>query len=272
MRLWTEPEAKGLAEAVVADVLEKLRFEAEEEADDALIKQLMNLISEYLLRPRALADAAMLDKLVAWVDPEIRLSKADIVKALADSRALYKGHFDLLCKRHSEFFFRFSQLAGRAEYREKICDELAQKLRGIAIDAILAPEAAGGLLVPPLGQRFAARKLYAKLDEDGYPQQFAEGYVVESGENILVVNDMITTGESIRRLVTIAQEKGIVTGVAVFASRGSMAASALNVIQTELEAPFCRLAHLSIESYDPKECQLCVRHIPLNYKSHDLHR
>jgi orotate phosphoribosyltransferase len=76
---------------------------------------------------------------------------------------------------------------------------------------------------------------------------------------VLVVEDIVTTGGSVRKVITAAQAlSAIVVGVGVLCNRGGVTASRLNVPH------FLSLVNVPMESWDAHECPLCQSGVPIN--------
>ena len=77
-----------------------------------------------------------------------------------------------------------------------------------------------------------------------------------SGPLVLVVDDVLTTGGSIREVLTAVRERGAeVIGVGVLVDRTGG--------KVDFGVPFFACLSVSIASFDPSECQLCRDGVPL---------
>ncbi|MFC1629796.1 phosphoribosyltransferase family protein [Patescibacteria group bacterium] len=77
---------------------------------------------------------------------------------------------------------------------------------------------------------------------------------------MLVVDDVLTTGGSVRGVVEAVRKLGgYVVGVGVIANRGQVTAKDVGDV-SELFA----LADVTMDSYPEKECPLCKKGVPIN--------
>ena len=76
------------------------------------------------------------------------------------------------------------------------------------------------------------------------------GFEVAAGERVLVVEDVTTTGGSVREIMQVAHERqGQIVGVGAILNRSPG--------QIELGVPLHALALLQIQNYQPDTCPLC---------------
>ena len=82
------------------------------------------------------------------------------------------------------------------------------------------------------------------------------GFAVPAGTRILVVEDVVTTGGSVRKTVAHLRERGAeVVGIGALIDRSGGKA--------EFDVPFSALARLDIDTYAPADCPLCAGKTPL---------
>jgi orotate phosphoribosyltransferase len=93
------------------------------------------------------------------------------------------------------------------------------------------------------------------------PQIFKRGYdQLVKGKNVLVVEDLTTTGASVKKVVDqVRLAGGTVTCVYVLANRNPK-----EVGETMMGAPFKALAVIPVEAYTEAECPLCKKGVPIN--------
>ena len=82
------------------------------------------------------------------------------------------------------------------------------------------------------------------------------GFRLKQGEKVLVVEDIVTTGGSVKKTVKHLRERGAeIVGIGVLIDRSGG--------EADFDCPFEPLAQVSMESWDPKECKLCKNWEPL---------
>jgi orotate phosphoribosyltransferase len=79
---------------------------------------------------------------------------------------------------------------------------------------------------------------------------------ITRGTKVLIVEDLITTGETLKLLIGLVERTGgSVVGIACLWQRNS---------KVDLPQPVFSLVKRDFPTYDPKSCQLCRQGLPLN--------
>ncbi len=128
--------------------------------------------------------------------------------ALGRSGALLRGHFGLQGGRHTEYFIRFRALSRDPALLEPIVDHL---LAAVALpdDAIvLVPESAGFFLGDAIRRRIGAPLAVARTDLQRRPARALLHGEIPPGAQVVVVNDVVTTGASLEPLLDLVADRG----------------------------------------------------------------
>ena len=181
------------------------------------------------------------------------LTEADVQSIFERSGALLWGHFLLTSGWHSDQYFQCALVLQYPEYTEMLCRELAARFSGEGIATVVGP-AMGGIIVSyEVARALGARSLFTER-EDGV-MKLRRGFSLEPGERVLVVEDVITTGGSVREVIEVVRNLGgEVRGAGVLVDRSG--GTAKLGVRTEA------LLTTRATSYAPEECPLCKRGIP----------
>lgn len=181
------------------------------------------------------------------------LSKEEIIKIFKDTGAMLTGHFRLTSGRHSDQYFQCALVLQHPRYTDVLCRELANRYAGERISAVIGP-AMGGIVVSYETARvLGVRSLFTERDNG--KMTLRRGFSIEPGEKVLVVEDVITTGGSVREVIEVVRGLGgHVVGAAVLVDRSNGTAD----IGVRTEA----LLTTQVLSYSPEECPLCRQGIP----------
>jgi orotate phosphoribosyltransferase len=173
----------------------------------------------------------------------------DILEHFRDTNALLEGHFILSSGLHSP---KYLQCALALQYpmdAEKFGKAIAEKFQNQQFETVASP-AIGGLVIGyAVAQALNVRFIWTER-QDGV-MTVRRGFTVKEGEQILVVEDVITTGGSTRECIG-ALEKlgGKVTAAASVIDRSGGAA--------KVGVPRIALATLEVPSYQPEDCPMCA--------------
>jgi orotate phosphoribosyltransferase len=181
-------------------------------------------------------------------------NKDKIIKLLKDTGVILEGHFLLTSGRHSNLFLQCSQLLQYPKETEAICSMMAEPYKRMKIDTVIGPAMGGVILAYESARQLDARAVYA--EPSGDKMILRRGFQIGNGEKVLVVEDAVTTGGSVKKVLTLLESVGArVVGIAVMVDR---TAGKLN-----FGLPYQALIEMEVESYQPEECPLCQKGILL---------
>ena len=125
------------------------------------------------------------------------MEKQEISNLLEETGAIQHGHFILSSGKRSSTYCQCAKLFIYPEVAEKICNELSQKvLKYISenIDYVVAP-AIGGILVGyELSRQLKTKSVFYERVNGMF--QLRRGFNIEPNSNVILVEDVITTGKS----------------------------------------------------------------------------
>jgi orotate phosphoribosyltransferase len=144
----------------------------------------------------------------------------DTVALLASHGALATGHFKLASGLHSGHYVMKGKLVQYPGIVAELIAGVADQLEALGtIDVVLSP-AIGGI---PVGQQVAhhlgCRHVFSERDAHN-EMVLKRGFEISSGDRVLLVEDVITTGGTLGELLHFVQDQGAeVAGVYVVVNR-----------------------------------------------------
>jgi len=187
----------------------------------------------------------------------------NIEQEYIDAEALLDGHFLLASGNHSKRYLQSAKVLEDPKRAELICNALAEMIQasGIKIDTVCAPALGGVLAGYELARSLGVRSIFVEKKEGG--MELRRGFQVKKDENILICEDIITTGGSAMKAALAIKKLGAnVVAFASLANRGfckregsSLEAKAECKLSSEV--PFFALDDFTFEMYAPSECPLC---------------
>ncbi|SNS10580.1 orotate phosphoribosyltransferase [Anaerovirgula multivorans] len=176
------------------------------------------------------------------------LKRERVIEILEKSGVLLQGHFLLTSGRHSSQYMQCAQILQYPEYTEEIARGLAEDFRNDQIDVVIGPAMGGIIIAYELARQLKAKNLFAER-ENG-KMTLRRGFIIPEGTRVLVAEDVITTGGSVREVIDIVKEQGgEVVGVAVLVDRSN---GQIN-FDTKLSAALTT----EVISYEEETCPLC---------------
>lgn len=183
------------------------------------------------------------------------IKKEEVMKNFEQAGAIQKGHFKLTSGVHSDTYIQCAQVMQHPEFMHNLCSELGKKFRGDDIDVIVGP-AIGGIIMAHVMARVLGPWVRAIFTErENGKMTLRRSFEILQGEKVLVVEDVTTTGSSVREVIDIVNSRqGKVVGVGVLIDRSGGKVDF--GIKTE------KLLTVDIKTYLPEECPLCKKGIP----------
>lgn len=177
----------------------------------------------------------------------------DVLEIFKQSGALLQGHFRLTSGKHSAQYMQCAQVLQYPHLASQLGVELAKSWQGQGIQTVIGPAMGGIIVAHEVAKALGVRALFTERENGA--MSLRRGFKLTPGEKVLVVEDVITTGGSVREVLSVVQELGAIpVGVGVLVDRSGGRES--------FGVPFARLLQLTIEAYEPSECHLCAEGIP----------
>lgn len=183
------------------------------------------------------------------------MTEKEVEDLLIETSAIMEGHFLLTSGLHSPRYVEKFNVLQKPVYTEKLCRAMAEKFRDANIETVVGPVTGGILLAHETGKALGTRAIFTER-ENG-KMTFRRGFTLHEGERVLIVEDIVTTGGSIREVIDVVKEHGgIPVAVSMLVDRSGGKA-------TFGDVPSTALLHMDVQTYKPEECPLCKAGIPM---------
>ncbi len=168
--------------------------------------------------------------------------------------AVLEGHFLLTSGLHSPVYWEKFHVLQHPRYTEQLCNLISQHFLESGIEIVAGPTTGGIILAHEVGRQLNVRSLFA--EKEGDKRAFKRGFGVNPGERVLVVDDILTTGKSLREVLDLVREQdGVVAGIGVLVDRSEQ--------EHDFGAPLFSCLRSKTITYKPETCPLCAAGIPL---------
>lgn len=180
------------------------------------------------------------------------MTSSVLLEQLRASGALKQGHFLLASGRHSDQYVEKFDLLRRPWATVAACTLIANQYRDAGIDVVVGPTTGGVILAFEVARQLGVMVAYAERMADGSAgREIRRGTTFEPGQRVLVVDDILTTGGSVREtLAALSPHPVEVVAVAVLVDRSAG--------KVGFEVPLTSLATMEIETWTPETCPLCA--------------
>ncbi len=186
------------------------------------------------------------------------MTEDDVLKMFKDRGALLQGHFKLTSGLHSDSYLQCALLLQYACDADRLGAELARKIKKQSaekpVTVVITPAIGGLVMGYVIARPLGVRAIFAERVEGQFVLR--RGFVLAPGEEVIVAEDVITTGGSVREVAALVENSGAhVAGFAALAERGQS--------ETHFPAPKHVLLRLPLITYPPDSCPLCEQGLPL---------
>jgi len=196
-------------------------------------------------------------------DPRILQMFLDVGAVVRDS------HFVYTSGRHSSVYINKDAVYLHTGIISALCREMARPYAAEQIDVVVGPIMGGIILSQWVAhylneQRETGETLavYAEKGTDNVDKQFFFGRGYDKyipGKNILIAEDILTTGGSVRQVVELVrQQGGNVVGITALCNRGNVQPDAVGGV------PINALIAIDLDTYEPQDCPFCRNNVPIN--------
>jgi len=184
-----------------------------------------------------------------------------VINLLRESGAMLEGHFLLSSGRHSDKYFQCAKLL---QYPDKACtafEDVVRKIKScveegkLRIDIVVGPAMGGIIAAWEVARQLGKPAIFTERDENGV-MTVRRGFEILPEHNILIVEDVITTGKSYMECAEALKPFGakIAALSCVVDRRASDAQDA--------PWPFFPAVKLTAGNWDTSECDLCKQGVP----------
>lgn len=127
---------------------------------------------------------------------------------LKKSDALLEGHFILSSGKHSNRYIQCAKLIENPVYCEEVAKIIADKIKekGIKVDLCVGPAMGGVIISYELARSLGVNAIFTER-ENG-KMTLRRGFSIEKDMNVIIVEDVITTGKSSFETVDVIKSCG----------------------------------------------------------------
>ncbi len=187
------------------------------------------------------------------------MKSEEVLKVFEDVQALLSGHFLLSSGNHSNRYLQCALVTQYPKIAAQLSDALAQAFLAQNVEVVLGPAVGGIVIAQEVAQALSragntkVRALFCERVEGKFALR--RGFALKPGERVLAVEDVITTGGSVKEAIALAKEAGAqVIGVGSFIDRSAT--------PPDLGAPLTSLLKVKAEIWTPDVCPLCKEGSP----------
>ncbi|GFN22077.1 orotate phosphoribosyltransferase [Thermanaeromonas sp. C210] len=176
------------------------------------------------------------------------LTPEEVLDIFRRTGVLWEGHFILTSGLHAERYLQCAQVLQYPDEAAKLCAALAEYYEGRGITAVVGPATGAIIIAYEVARSLKARALFTERVQG--EMTLRRGFQLGPEDRVLVVEDVITTGGSVKEVIQVVRESGAQpVGAGAFVDRSGG--------KVDLGIPLRALLSLEINAYPPEECPLC---------------
>ncbi len=171
----------------------------------------------------------------------------EVLDVFREAGALLEGHYILSSGRRSPVFLQKAFIFKNPALTEKLCKALAEKVKAtldVIPDIIVAPAMGGVIPGYETARHMGLESIFTERENGEFVLR--RGFSLSSGQKVLMVEDIVTTGLSSRECIASIEATGaqVIGGACLFDRSGGTA---------DIGVPLISLASRKFPDYDPNE-------------------
>jgi len=176
------------------------------------------------------------------------ISELNVLNIFRNTGALLEGHFLLTSGRHSNQYFQCAKVLQHPDHTAEICSLIAKHFNNYDIDTVIAPAMGGMIVGYEVARQLNKRSIFT--ERENKEMTLRRGFTLNKGEKVLVCEDVITTGGSVKEVIEIVKSYNAeVIGVASIVDRSNG--------KVDFGYPLFSTLKLDVVSYEPVDCPIC---------------
>lgn len=183
------------------------------------------------------------------------MNKNEIIDLFKETNVIQTGHFELSSGKHTDTYLQCAQILQYPEYTNKLAVEIANLWENEDIDLVVGPAIGGIVISYAVASKTGSRNIFSERKNG--KMEFRRNLEVKKNEKVLIVEDVVTTGGSVREVINLLEDSmADIVGISSLVDRSNG--------QVGFGYTFKPLVQLKVDSYKEDKCKLCKKGIPIN--------
>lgn len=172
------------------------------------------------------------------------MDQAAVMAEFEAAGALLRGHFILTSGLRSPVYLQCARVLMDPARAERLARALAARMGGLQVDLVVSPAMGGILVGHELARALSVPSVFTERVEGSFTLR--RGFSIPAGANVVVAEDVVTTGMSTRECMAVVRALGgLVVAAACLVDRSGGRA--------DLGVPHFSLMALDLPTYRPEE-------------------
>ncbi|SJZ75910.1 orotate phosphoribosyltransferase [Garciella nitratireducens] len=180
------------------------------------------------------------------------MKQEEILSILKEKQAVLEGHFILTSGKHADTYIQCARILQDPKITSLFVSELLKEMKDLEIDLVIGPATGGIIIAYEAARQLGVNAIFTER-ENG-KMTLRRGFKIPKEASVLVVEDVVTTGGSVREVLEVVNKQGgKVVAIGLFADRTGG--------KIDFKIPTYRIFSKEIQSYEPENCPLCKKDI-----------
>lgn len=177
------------------------------------------------------------------------ITRERVTEILKEAGVLMEGHFLLTSGKHSNKYLQCAKIFRNTKYSEELCAALAEQYKNDNVELVIGPAMGAVQMSYEVSRHLNVENFFTERDENG-DMQLRRGFTISEGQRVLVVEDVVTTGGSVKEVIKLVTELGgKIIGVGSIVDRSAG--------KVDFGVPFKSVYPVEVEAYEAEDCPLC---------------
>ncbi len=178
----------------------------------------------------------------------------EILSLLKESGAFLEGHFLLTSGRHSDKYIEKFRLMESPNHLDKVCQKMSSQFSKDSVDIVLGAAIGGILLSSGVAKYLGKKGIFTERVQE--KMELRRGFEIQEGSNVLIVEDIVSTGGSIFELIEVVKHcRANVIGVTSIVHR--------SVEKIDFGCTYKPLLNYPVESWAESDMPKWLSEIPI---------
>lgn len=132
------------------------------------------------------------------------MTSEEVLEIFKSTGALIEGHFILTSGYHSPHYFQCAKVLQYPRYKKLLASAISGKFKDKDINLVITPAVGGIVFGTEVGSHLGARTIFTERING--KMTLRRGFEINKGENVLVCEDVVTTGGSVLEIIDIVKK------------------------------------------------------------------